>query len=311
MNIVPEISVIIPTYNRFEMLKRALNSVLSQSFKDFGIIAIDDASTDDTMERMQRVFKAEIETGRIKYVRNEKNQGRSACRNTGIKLAKTELITFLDDDDYWLQEHLHVLNSFMIEHKNIGIAFANWHIVNEQAQEKTAGITGINTGTGDPYLRLMLRALIGYPSTGIIRTSLLEETRGFNVKLPLREDWELFTRCAMKGGIGFIDKTTVQISVHAGSYSKNKIQWVNATEEAWNSITAAAQEYGVGLDNRIISERELRLSRAFISIGDFEKAGMYLSRAVKHDPFSVLSSIALENMFKLLIGKRLYMRYKK
>ncbi len=308
---MPEISVVIPTYNRFEMLKRALKSVLYQSFKDFEIIVIDDASTDDTMGQLQSGFKPEIETGRIKHIRNEKNQGRSACRNTGIKLSKTGLITFLDDDDYWLPDHLNSLNSFLNEHKNIGIAFSNWVLINEQTREKTPGITGIKTGTGDPYLKLMLRALIGYPSTGIIRTSLLEKTPGFNAKLPPREDWDFFTRCAMKGGIGFIDKTTVHIYVHAGSYSKNKTQWVNATEEAWNSITASARQYGVKLDDKIISERALRLSRAFISVGDFEKAGMYLSSAVKYHPFSALSSIALENMFKLLIGKRLYMRYKK
>jgi glycosyltransferase involved in cell wall biosynthesis len=310
MNIVPEISVVIPTYNRFEMLERALKSVLAQSFKDFEIIIVDDASTDNTLEQAQRVFKAEIEMGIIEYIRNEKNQGRSVCRNTGIKLAKTGLIAFLDDDDYWLPEHLHTLNSLMNEHKDIGIAFSNWVIINEQTQEKTAGITGIKTGTGDPYIKLMLRALIGYPSTGIIRKSVLEQTPWFNVKLPPREDWELFTRCAMKGDIGFIDKTTVHIYAHAGSYSKNKTQWVNATEEAWNSITASAQEYGIKLDNKIVSERALRLSRAFISIGDFEKAGMYLSSAVKHDPFSVLSSIAIENAFKLLVGKRLYTWYK-
>ena len=308
---MPEISVVIPTYNRFEMLVKALNSVLSQNFKDFEIIVVDDASADNTNERMQNGFKAEIEKGVIRYIRNEKNQGRSACRNTGIKFAQAGLISFLDDDDYWLQGHLGSLYSFINEHKDIGIAFSNWETINEQTQKKNIGIKGIMTGTGDAYLKLMLRALIGYPSTCIIRTSLLEETHGFNVKLPPREDWELFTRCAMKGGIGFIDKTTVQISVHAGSYSRNKVQWVNATEAAWNSITASAQEYGIKLGNKIISERALRLSRAFISIGDFNNAGIYLSSAINHNPYSVLSSIALENMFKLLIGKRLYMRYKK
>ncbi len=308
---MPEISVVIPTYNRFEMLERALKSVLSQNFKNFEIIVVDDASTDNTNERLQRGFNPGIDTGRIRLTRNEKNQGRSACRNTGIKLAKTELITFLDDDDEWLPEHLGTLNCFMNEHKNIGIAFSNWALVNEQTQEKTSGITRIKTGTGNPYLKLMLRALIGYPSTGIVRKTVLEQTHGFNVKLPPREDWDFFTRCAMKGGIGFIDKTTVHIYVHAGSYSKNKTQWVKATEGAWNSIMASAREYGIRLDKKIVSERDLRLSRAFISIGDFERAGMYLSRAVKHNPFSVLSSIALENMFKLLVGKKLYMRYKK
>ena len=311
MNIVPEISVIIPTYNRFEMLEKALNSVLSQNFNDFEIIVVDDASTDNTNARLQGGFKAEIEKGTIRYIRNEKNQGRSACRNTGTKLARAHLIAFLDDDDFWLPEHLNSLDNFMDEHKNIGLAFSNWETIDEQTQKKTIGIKETKTGTGDVYLKLMLRALIGYPSTGIVRKKVFEQTDGFNVHLPPREDWELFTRCAMKSGIGFIDTTTVQISVHAGSYSRDKVQWVITTEAAWNSITAAAQEYGIKLGNTLISERALRLSRAFISIGDFQKAGMYLWSAINHNPFSVLSSIALENMFKLLIGKKLYMRYKK
>ena len=72
---MPEISVVIPTYNRFAMLEKALNSVLSQNFKDFEIIVIDDASADNTNERMQNGFEAEIEKGVIRYIRNEKNQG--------------------------------------------------------------------------------------------------------------------------------------------------------------------------------------------------------------------------------------------
>ncbi len=308
---MPEISVVIPTYNRFEMLERALNSVFSQGFKNFEIIVIDDASTDNTGERLQRGFKAEIEKGVLRYIRNEKNQGRSVCRNTGIKLAQAGLIAFLDDDDYWLPEHLHSLNSFMNEHKNIGIAFSNWVMIDEQKQGRKPGIKGVKTGTGDPYFKLMLRAMIGYPSTCIARTALLEQTGGFNVSLPPREDWELFSKCAMAGGIGFIDKSTVHIYVHSGSYSKNKAQWVNATEAAWNSITVSAGKYRVQIDNKIAAKRALRLSRAFISIGDFEKAGMYLSRAARHDPLSLLSSIAVENMFKLLIGIKLYQRYKK
>ncbi|MCL4468702.1 MAG: glycosyltransferase [Deltaproteobacteria bacterium] len=84
---MPEISVVIPTNNRFAMLEKALNSVLSQNFKDFEILVVDDPSADNTNERRQSGFEAEIEKGVIRYTRNEKNQGRSACRNTGIKFA--------------------------------------------------------------------------------------------------------------------------------------------------------------------------------------------------------------------------------
>ncbi len=306
-----EISVVIPTYNRFEMLERALQGVLAQTFKKFEIIVVNDASSDDTTERVQRGFKTEIETGVIKFISNEKNRGRSACRNTGIKFSKTELIAFLDDDDCWLPDHLDSLNNFINQHGKTGIAFSNWVLLNEQTREKTAGIKGVKTGIGASYLELMLRALIGYPSTCIIRRSLLEETNGFDTGLPLREDWELFTRCAMIGGIGFMNKPTVHIHVHSGSYSNNKVQWVNATEAAWNSITSYARDKGVRINNRLAAERALRLSRAFISIGGFDKAKPYLLEAIKHNPFSLFSSIAIENAFKLMIGKGLYMRYKK
>ena len=122
---MPEISVIIPTYNRFEMLERALNSVLSQNFKDYEIIVIDDASADNINERMHSGFEAEIEKGVIRYTRNEKNQGRSACRNTGIKLAQAGLIAFLDNNSEWLPDHLVNLYNFMHQHQDNGIAFSN------------------------------------------------------------------------------------------------------------------------------------------------------------------------------------------
>lgn len=307
---MPEISVVIPTYNRFEMLARALRSVLSQEFRDFEIIVVDDASTDNTVGRLRSDFKAGTESGTIKVLAHETNRGRSSARNSGLRLAGAGLITFLDDDDSWLPDHLQGLHGFMNEHKNTGIAFSNWSIVDEQTREKRPGVNGIKTGTGDQYLKLMLRALIGYPSTCMLRTSVLEQARGFDSGLRSREDWDFFTRCALAGGIGFLDKPSAHIHVHPGSYSKNKVQWVNATEAAWNSITASARQYGVHLDNKIVAERALRLSRGFISIGDFQKAGRYLKRAARERPFSLLSSRALENMFKLLIGKKVYTWYK-
>ncbi len=307
---MPEISVIIPTYNRLEMLARAVRSVRSQSFRDAEIIVVDDASTDDTEQLLRTQFRDDVEKGILRYLRAAQNQGRSACRNNGIGQATAGLIAFLDDDDEWLPDHLANLYGFMHSHNDIGIAFSNWDTVNEQTHESMSGTTNIRTGAGNVYVRHMIRALIGYPSTCVVRTSLVRSLGGFNVNLPLREDWELFSKCALIGGAGFVDDRTVHIYVHPGSYSKNKVQWVTATEAAWNSILLFARDNGVVPGNRIVAERALRLSRAFITIGDFDKAGMYLKHAVGHNPCSALSSIALENMFKLIVGKRLYTWYK-
>lgn len=105
---MPEVSVIIPTYNREHTLKRAIESVLSQTFKDFELIIVDDCSIDDTKDLVEG-FRDE----RIVYVRHEQNVGPAAARNTGIKRARSQLIAFLDSDDEWLPEKLRLQVEFL------------------------------------------------------------------------------------------------------------------------------------------------------------------------------------------------------
>ena len=97
----PLISVVIPVYNRAELVSRAIDSVLGQSYQNLEIIAIDDHSPDNT-EEIVRGIKDE----RIRYHRHACNQGGSAARNTGINLATGEYIAFLDSDDVWLPSKL-------------------------------------------------------------------------------------------------------------------------------------------------------------------------------------------------------------
>ena len=94
------ISVIIPSYNRFELLNRAINSVTSQSFENYEIIVVDDFSSDS---RYFELGKDE----RIIYKRLEKRLGfPGKVRNEGIKLSNGDWVAFLDDDDFWLPEKL-------------------------------------------------------------------------------------------------------------------------------------------------------------------------------------------------------------
>ncbi len=113
----PFFSVIIPTYNRGHAIKHAVDSVLKQTFQDFEIIIIDDASTDHTKEVVSL-----IEDDRVHYILNQTNQERCRSRNIGISKAKGEYICFLDSDDYHLPEHLEKLYAF-IQSKNEKEAF--------------------------------------------------------------------------------------------------------------------------------------------------------------------------------------------
>ena len=95
------VSVIIPTHNRSDFLRSAIASVLNQTYQDFELIVVDDASTDNTAEAV-----AEFNDERIKLLRHDTNKGGSAARNTGILASECDYIALLDDDDEWLLEKL-------------------------------------------------------------------------------------------------------------------------------------------------------------------------------------------------------------
>ncbi|MCM2272376.1 MAG: glycosyltransferase [candidate division Zixibacteria bacterium] len=99
----PLVSVIIPTYNRADLLDRAICSVFEQSYLNFEILVIDDHSTDGTEQRIREL--EEIDS-RIRYLRNTREQGVSNTRNVGLDAAEGEYIAFLDSDDLWEPHHV-------------------------------------------------------------------------------------------------------------------------------------------------------------------------------------------------------------
>ena len=90
----PLVSVIIPVYNSAKYIQKAIDSVLDQTYSNYEIIVVDDGSTDETRQKLQSY------QNKIRYVFQE-NQGSATARNTGIKLAKGDLVAFLDSDDFW------------------------------------------------------------------------------------------------------------------------------------------------------------------------------------------------------------------
>ena len=117
----PYFSVIIPVYNRAHSIRKAIDSILNQTFENFEIIVIDDASMDNTNEVV-----ASIEDNRIQYYKNETNQERCVTRNIGIEKSKGKYICFLDSDDYHLPEHLQeIYNEIQVKGEPKGFFFTN------------------------------------------------------------------------------------------------------------------------------------------------------------------------------------------
>ncbi|MCB0164573.1 MAG: glycosyltransferase family 2 protein [Anaerolineae bacterium] len=124
----PFFSVIIPTFNRADVVFRAIQSILNQTFEDFELIIIDDGSTDNTRDIIQA-----IDDPRLRYVYQE-NKGVSAARNRGASVARGQILTFLDSDDEalpeWLECFAHAFNR-----KAVGIVCAGVTRIGEQIRQ--------------------------------------------------------------------------------------------------------------------------------------------------------------------------------
>lgn len=127
-------SVIIPVHNKLPHLDRSINSALNQSFKDFELILIDDASTDGSSEKLKEFQGENIRV----FTRNTPGPGGYAARNLGIKEARGEWIAFLDADDEWYPDHLEKMNQLAIKFPEVYLMSCGYQLQNgNQKRENT------------------------------------------------------------------------------------------------------------------------------------------------------------------------------
>ena len=192
-----EVSVIIPTYNRAKKACRAVSSVLDQTFKDFEIIVIDDASTDDTIEKLKEF------DNRIQVIRHSDNRGVSSARNSGINKAKGKYIALLDSDDYWLPEKLRVQTDFFNKNPDAVILQARelWIRKGKRVNPAQKHLKP----SGDIFIPSLKLCLVS-PSAVMFKKSLLNEVGMFDEEFPVCEDYDLWLRIAYKYPVYLIEQ---------------------------------------------------------------------------------------------------------
>ncbi len=209
---IPIVSVIIPTYNRKAMLKRALGSVLNQTFQDIEVIIVDNASVDGT-----EAFVHSIQDPRICYIRHETNKGGPAARNTGIKSAKASLIALLDDDDEWFPEKLaQQVEKFNQVSANTGLIYTSAEIYDESRQK----ILNINpTGfRGQVYTRVLLGTIFG-SATVLIKRECFDKVGVFDENLSSCQDWDMWLRIARFFEFDYVNEVLARVNMHGEQIS--------------------------------------------------------------------------------------------
>lgn len=200
------ISVVIPTHNRCERLRQAIESVRTQSWKDLEIIVVDDASTDGTPALMAELSTIEP---RIRHIRNAVSLGGGGARNAGIAAARGEYVAFLDDDDLWLPEKLQCQHAILKADGSAAAVSCSFILSAPGRPEVT------RTLSAPADLQALLRKnLLGGASVCLTTRTTLREIGGFDPALRSCQDWDLWLKLFARGSTPVCARALVRYVTH-------------------------------------------------------------------------------------------------
>ena len=190
----PAVSIVLPTYQRVELIGRAIRSVLAQTVADFELLVVDDGSTDGTGAEVAR-----IDDPRLRYIRLDVNRGAGAARNAGIRHTVAPLLAFQDSDDEWVPTKLAAhLRAFAACGPQVGVVYSDMLRIHRDGRETPHRSPAVRPGALlDPITGFYQVCGIGIQST-VIRRACLDAVGAFDERFPALEDLELFVRLSRR-----------------------------------------------------------------------------------------------------------------
>lgn len=206
-----KVSVIIPTFNRPVLLNRAIDSVLNQTYKNVEVIVVDD-NNPDTIGRLEteKIMREYSDDCKVRYIKHLTNKNGAAARNTGIKNSSGEIICFLDDDDYFLEQKVEKQLSFLEKNTNFQGVYCG-------RIQKGKYIKPIKSGD----LSKEILSLTFTPTTCSLMfyKYAIEEIKGFDESFKRHQDFEFLLKFFKKYKLGFVEDALVVIGENAGENS--------------------------------------------------------------------------------------------
>ncbi len=276
----PTVSVVLPTYKRMHLVRRAVHSALWQTFGDLEVIVVDDASPDVTAEVVRQV-----DDPRLRYVRHETNRGLAAARNTGIAHARGAYIAFLDDDDLWLPDKLEKqLRCFEQSAPSVGAVhcgFLRW-----QAMPPYRGVvpTGPSELQGHALFKLLIRKAFTQPSALVVKRCVVDEIGLFDEAFVRVEDTDFILRIATRYEFGFVPENLLLYYELPGSLVTDKFLMLSMLEKLTRKHRSLYEQHP-GLYAQTLAW----LGGQYRVLGELTKARELVAEALCRDRRSVLA----------------------
>lgn len=238
------VSIIIPTYNRRNVIKNTIQSVLNQTYPEFELLIIDDGSTDDTESLVNQ-----LDDSRIRYIKLPENKGVAAARNVGISEANYDYIAFQDSDDLWKETKLEKQMKVITQNTEIGLIYCPYECRKADGQLLTVPDDSIplQEKQGDIYRYMLRRNTIGTP-TALLRKEYLIKAGGFREGLTCLEDWELFLRITQRYPVAFLEEALVFANLSTDGVSHNISGYYEARCHMLAAHKEALLQYGIFSD---------------------------------------------------------------
>ncbi|MCX5701520.1 MAG: glycosyltransferase family 2 protein [Candidatus Omnitrophica bacterium] len=277
------VTVVIPTFNRSELLRRAVESCIKQNYRELEIIIVDDASCDNTQEVVNSFGDP-----RIRYIRHERNSGLSAARNTGIRNANGEFIAFLDDDDEWLPSKIESqIKIFKQEYEKIGLVFTNAY---EEETKKNFFPDNMPSGIYyDPHNDKFfpLRKVFCVPSTWLLPAKVIKDVGDFDVNISVCQDMDYLARVGYKYPLYFLNEILAKYHYSAEQIHRNIFNAIRDKE------VFIRKHHEFLKKDKIYFSRYYRIMGKMLLSSDKKKARQYLFKALLLRPLdtSIISKI--------------------
>lgn len=203
----PQVSVIIPTYNRGHYIEESIRSVLTQSYADIEVIVVDDGSTDDT----EKIIDAIVDS-RLHYIRQE-NRGRSNARNHALSIAVGKYITFLDSDDVYLPNKIELQVAYLEGHPGVGMVYTSAYCINDAGDMMAHKYEATVSGHIYEQIAFFIPVTITLPTVMTFR-EVMNHVGGFDENMHRFEDTDMWRRISKTYRIDAMPEYTCKLRTH-------------------------------------------------------------------------------------------------
>jgi len=203
---MPKVTVIIPCYNSKGMVRDAVESALSQSYKDLEIVVVDDGSDEETAGYLPA-------DSRIRLIR-QAHRGAAAARNRGTESARGEILAFLDCDDVWFPDKLEACVRELLEHPERSAVFHAYYTEDMRTGEVSRSRDDFISWKKPDRLLLSMNRQNVHPSTAVLRKACVEAVGGFDETIQICEDWDLWLRLAERFEAAYVDRPLAKVRLH-------------------------------------------------------------------------------------------------